>query len=99
MKFEFIQAQKVAYSVEALCRVLGVSTSGFYASRVRPESKRAQHDAELALRIHASHVASGGGLKRWTQQYEQRLQMVSSSRGFVEGDHLVRARRKSDLLG
>jgi transposase InsO family protein len=59
MKFEFIQAQKVAFSVESLCRVLGVSTSGFYASRLRPESKRAQHDAQLALRIHASHVASG----------------------------------------
>lgn len=59
MKFEFIQAQKVAFSVEALCRVLGVSTSGFYASRVRPESIRKRRDAELAMCIHASHVASG----------------------------------------
>ena len=59
MKFEFIQAQKVAYPVAALCRVLGVSASGFYASRARPESIRARRDAELAMRIHASHVTSG----------------------------------------
>jgi len=59
MKFAFIQEQKVAFPVAALCRLLGVSTSGFYASGQREESRHARCDAALALRIHVLHVASG----------------------------------------
>ncbi|MDX2021136.1 MAG: IS3 family transposase [Deltaproteobacteria bacterium] len=59
MKFAFIQEQRVAFPVAALCRLLGVSTSGFYASVQRKESRHSKGDAELARRIHALHVASG----------------------------------------
>jgi len=40
-----------------------------------------------------------GGLKPWTQQLDQRLQKVSSIRGFVEDDRSVRERRPPDLQG
>ena len=43
-----------------MCRVLGVSTSGYYAWRSRPLSKRAREDAELLERIQAIHQASNG---------------------------------------
>ena len=59
MKFAFIQQQKVAFPVAALCRLLGVSTSGFYASEKRKDSRHSRRDAELARHIHALHVASG----------------------------------------
>jgi len=37
-----------------LCQVLQVSTSGFYASQGRPESKHAQQDRRLRVLVHAS---------------------------------------------
>ena len=41
-----------------MCRVLGVSTSGYYAWRTRPRSERARADAELSVRIQAIHERS-----------------------------------------
>jgi transposase InsO family protein len=46
------------FSVVAMCRVLGVSKSGYYAARERPPSKRQQHNDELMVKIRASHEAS-----------------------------------------
>ncbi len=43
-----------------MCRVLGVSPSGYYARRTRPPSARAQADQRLLTRIRAIHVASRG---------------------------------------
>jgi putative transposase len=41
-----------------MCRVLEVSTSGYYAWRKRPASRRAQEDAVLLRRIRTIHEAS-----------------------------------------
>ena len=41
-----------------MCRVLGVSPSGFYAWQQRPPSARSQLDAQLSLRIGAIHQRS-----------------------------------------
>jgi putative transposase len=43
-----------------MCRVLGVSPSGFYAWAKRAPSRRAQADAQLLERIGAIHAASHG---------------------------------------
>lgn len=43
-----------------MCRVLGVSTSGYYAWRKREPSERAQKDADLLERIRAYHKESRG---------------------------------------
>lgn len=43
-----------------VCRVLGVSVSGFHAWRRRPPSRRATQDAELIQRIKAIHEMSDG---------------------------------------
>ncbi len=41
-----------------MCRVLGVSPSGFYAWRHRPPSARSRADAQLSLRMSAIHQRS-----------------------------------------
>ena len=41
-----------------MCRVLGVSPSGYYAWRGRPPSRRARENAALSRRIEAIHVES-----------------------------------------
>jgi len=46
------------HGIATMCRVLGVSTSGYYAWRIRPRSERARADGELSLRIQAMHERS-----------------------------------------
>lgn len=60
MAFEFVEREKANHSVTRLCRVLGVSTSGYYAWRGRGHSARCQADAELTERIRTIHRTSRG---------------------------------------
>lgn len=54
MKFAFISEQKVAFPIAVLCRVLLVSTSGYYASQTRPESEWAKRERELGVHVTAA---------------------------------------------
>jgi putative transposase len=58
--YEFIKAHRAQYSAQALCRVLDVAPSGYYAWLKQPLSRRAQEDARLLRLIRASFVASQG---------------------------------------
>ena len=60
MKFAFIQAQEVAFSVQTMCRVLGVSRSGYYAWKARPEPTLDAKTVELRAEIVAAHRRSRG---------------------------------------
>ncbi len=53
MKFAWIEAEKAAHPVTALCEALSVSTSGFYAWRERGPSERHKQDARLSIEIAA----------------------------------------------
>jgi putative transposase len=55
-----MKAHQAAHSIATLCRVLGVSASGYYAWRVRRVSRRAHADGRLLEQIRACHQASGG---------------------------------------
>jgi putative transposase len=57
VKFAFIDEEKATWPVDALCEVLGVSRSGFYAWKARPPSPRALDDAKLVVEIKAAHKA------------------------------------------
>jgi putative transposase len=46
------------YPIVTMCRVLGVSTSGYYAWRQREPSQRAQMDAALTVQIRQIHADS-----------------------------------------
>jgi putative transposase len=56
--FRFIEAQKARHSVPRLCRMLGVSRSGYYAWRNRPPSERGSFDAVLIQKIETIHRQS-----------------------------------------
>ena len=58
--YAFIKAYRDRYSVQGMCRVLGVATSGYYEWLQQPLSNRAQEDARLLRLIRASFVASHG---------------------------------------
>jgi putative transposase len=58
--YEFIKAHRDQYSVQMMCRVLGVAPSGYYEWVQQPISKRAQEDARLLRLIRASFTASQG---------------------------------------
>ena len=55
-----MKAHQAAHSIPTLCRVLGVSASGYYAWVTRRPSDRAMKDAELLEKIRAFHQASRG---------------------------------------
>lgn len=60
MKSDFIRAQKAAYPVTTLCRVLQVSRSAVYAMTGRGPARRSVADGALSVRIRAIHAASRG---------------------------------------
>ena len=56
--FRFIAAKKAEHSIKIMCRVLGVSRSGFHAWATREPSARAVEDAHLGERIAEIHADS-----------------------------------------
>ena len=51
---------QATYPIASMCRLLGVSSSGYYAWTKRRPSRRAETDAALLTKIHAAHAASRG---------------------------------------
>jgi putative transposase len=56
--FKLIDAERACYPVAVLCRMLGVSKSGYYAWRGRPPSQRRRQDALLIEKIRQIHSRS-----------------------------------------
>ncbi len=79
------------YPLPLLCRVLGVSRSGYYAWLTRPPSKRAQEDCRLEIEIKAAH-------KRTRETCgSERLQRDMAAHGVKVG--VLRIRRIRKKLG
>jgi putative transposase len=55
-----VTAHQAVHPVATMCRVLGVSPSGYYAWRKRPLSTRARANVELTAHIEAIHRLSRG---------------------------------------
>ena len=81
MRFTFIQAEdgQQGFSVASICRVLRVSTSGYYAWCGREPSKRTVRKQALVAKVKATHAASRGtyGSPRVTQELKQSGERVS----------------------
>lgn len=56
--FKLIDVERARYPVSALCRVLGVSRSGYYDWKDRTPSERARSDLALSSKIHEIHQRS-----------------------------------------
>jgi putative transposase len=53
-------ANQANYPIATMCRVLGVSTSGYYAWRKHRPSQREQEDVQLVAQIRSIHARSNG---------------------------------------
>ncbi len=58
--YEFVECEKANHSVRVLCRVLGVSPSGYDAWRKRGLSTLARSDERLAAQVATIHRVSRG---------------------------------------
>jgi len=59
VKFTLVgEAEKADFPIATACSLLGVSRSGFYAWRSRPESTRAARDRRLSVLVRESHERS-----------------------------------------
>ena len=68
MKYAFIQSQRAVHSLVILCRVLGVSRSGYYNWCKRGVAPRQEADRQLLReieRVHEVHRGHSGALKTW----------------------------------
>lgn len=97
MKFGFIEQHAATYPVRLMCRVLGVSHSGYYGWRDRPPSARARSNAALLTdvrRIQARHHGRYGSPR---MHAALRAESHGCSRGRVE--RLMRRHRIRALAG
>jgi putative transposase len=104
--FRFIEAERARHSVPLLCRLLGVSRSGYYAWRNRPPSERFRFDAVLlekiemiqrnsratygAPRVHAELRAIG---IRCARKRVARLMRLAKLRGSLRGRRMRTTQR------
>ena len=87
-----MEQMRPEYPLGMLCRILGVSASGFHACRSRGPSRRAQQEARLEIEIRVAH-------QRTRQTYgPERLQRDLAAHGVRVGVHRIkRLRRKLGL--
>ena len=60
MKFGFVDEHRSVWPVRVMCATLGLSPSGYYAWRSRPESERAGSNRALLEEIRRVHAESSG---------------------------------------
>jgi len=58
MRFQLIDAAKKEFPVQRLCKVLGVSQSGYFAWRSRPASQRQRDDLVLLAHVRSAFALS-----------------------------------------
>ena len=89
MRFRFVAAHTSTWPVRAICRVLGVSPSGYYAWRDRPESARVVANQRLLTDIRRLHAQHHGRYSSPRMHAALRAEGRTASRGRVE--RLMRA--------
>jgi putative transposase len=92
VKHAFIEAERGQYTVGRLCHALGVSRSGYYGAKVRPECARRREDRRLTEAIEAVHGESRqtyGAVKTWR---------VLNARGIPCGKHRIARLRRAARL-
>ena len=89
-----MRAHRAEFRITTMARVLGVSTSGYYAWLKRPRSAREKSDGALAERVQAIHERSHGTYGA------PRIQAELADQGFpVSRKRVARLMRESGLAG
>jgi len=60
VKYAYIQEQSQLHAVDRLCRILDVSSSGYYGWMKDPVSNRKRRDEALKVKVRVSHEESHG---------------------------------------
>jgi putative transposase len=83
VKFSFIAAHRPQFRLRSLCRVLGVSRSGYYAWLARPTPGRAERNAALLVHIRAAY-------QRGRRTYgAPRIHQALRQQGIAGGRHRI----------
>jgi putative transposase len=96
VKYQAIKDHASRFAVRLMCRVLGVSPSGYYHWCTRPESVRARSNRRLMLAIRVSHARSRGhyGSPRITHELREQGECCSENRvARLMREHGIRAKR------
>jgi putative transposase len=89
-----VSAHQAVYPIATMCRVLGVSPSGYYAWTKRSPSRRATCDGALTESIRAAHAASHGTYGA------PRIQVDLTTAGVCVGrKRIARLMRQAGLAG
>jgi len=83
MRFRFIEDHRDEFPARLMCSVLGVSASGYYAWRGRPESQRAAANRQLLVEIRRVHGRHYGRYGSPRVHASLRAEGVAASRGRV----------------
>ena len=72
MRFQIIDRAKKEFPVHRLCRVLGVSQSGYFAWKDRPASRRQRDDMVMLAHVRSAFALSNGtyGSPRMTRELQ-----------------------------
>lgn len=97
MRFELVDRAKRDFPVQRLCRVLGVSQSGYFAWRNRLPSQRQRQDMVLLAHVRSAFALSNGtyGSPRMTRELQDQGLAVGRRRtARIMRDNGMRARQK-----
>ena len=97
MRFELVDAAKKDFPVQRLCKVLGVSESGYFAWKGRPACRRQREDMVLLAHVRSAFALSNGtyGSPRMTHELrDQGLQVGRRRTARLMRDNGLKARQK-----
>ena len=97
MKYQFIEQHKQGFPVVTMCRVLGVSESGYYAWRKRPTCQRKREDALIVAQIRQiflSHREVYGSPRVHAELKEQGVHCARKRIARLMREHGITPKRK-----
>lgn len=96
MRYQFIEDHRHDFRVKLMCRVLDVSSSGYYAWRKRPSSAREMANHTLLQEIQAAHQASKGvyGSPRIYHEVKEKVSCSQNRVARLMKKHGIAAKQK-----
>lgn len=96
MRYQFVEDHRQEFVVTLMCRVLDVSSSGYYAWRKRPVSRREMANQELLKEIKRAHEESHGtyGSPRIYEEIKEKIPASQNRVARLMKKHDIAAKQK-----